>query len=116
MILKVGDRALVLAEIATGQEATTRGLSGRDRILDGEGMLFVMSKPDRLSFWMRGTSVPLSIAFLADDGSILEILDMDPFSEELTRSSVPVRMALEVPQGWFERRNVGVGSVVSVDS
>jgi len=116
MILKVGNRALILAEVAVGHAATTRGLSGRDRVLDGEGMLFVMPKPDHLSFWMRGTSVPLSIAFVADDGSIVEIHDMHPFSEEHVRSSSPVRMALEVPQGWFERRGIDVGSVVSVDA
>jgi uncharacterized membrane protein (UPF0127 family) len=116
MLLKAGDRAMILAEIAVGHAATSRGLSGRQRVGDGEGMLFVMSRPDYLSFWMRGTAVPLSIAFLADDGTILEIHDMEPFSEQLVRSGTPVRMALEVPQGWFGRRGVGVGSAVSVAS
>jgi len=114
MILKIDGRVSMLAEVAATPADTAKGLSGRTSVPDGEGMLFVMRAPTQLSFWMRGTSVPLSIAFLADDGTILETHDMQPFSEQSTRSSVPARLALEVPQGWFGRRGIGVGSVVTV--
>lgn len=116
MVLRLGDRVLVLAEVAVGEVERAKGLAGREQVYDGEGMLFVMPSAGHLAFWMHDTSVPLSIAFIAEDGRILEIKDMEPFSEERVYSSSPVRMALEVPQGWFERRGVRVGTVVSVAS
>lgn len=82
---------------------------------DGEGMLFVMRSVGHHPFWMRGTFVPLSIAFLGDDGEIEEIRDMRPHSEERIAPSSPTRLALEVPQGWFTRRGVSVGDKVLID-
>lgn len=113
LVLSVG-RASILAEIAATPEETARGLSGRTSINDGEGMLFVMRSTDRHPFWMRGTTVPLSIAFLAEDGTIQEIRDMEPLSEQSIQPEIPTRLVLEVSKGWFDRKGVGVGTRVSV--
>lgn len=115
LLLTVG-RAAILAEIATTPEETARGLSGRTSLNDGEGMLFVMRSTDRHPFWMRGTTVPLSIAFLAEDGTIQEIRDMEPLSEQSIQPEIPTRLVLEAPQGWFDRKGVGVGARVSIGS
>lgn len=114
MILTVGSKAAVLAEVAATSEDTRKGLSNRVSLNDGEGMLFVMPGSDRLSFWMRDTTIPLSIAFLAEDGTIQEIRDMRPLSEEHVVSERPARLALEVPQGWFAKKGVLVGDRVTL--
>lgn len=108
-------RSPVLVELATTQDETSRGLSGRQGLRDGEGMLFVMNSSDRHPFWMRNTFVPLSIAFLSEDGTIQEIHDMQPLSEGRVMPARPTRLALEVPQGWFGRRGVAVGDKVTID-
>lgn len=115
LVLAVG-RAAILAEIAATPEETSKGLSGRTSLNDGEGMLFVMRSSDRHPFWMRGTTVPLSIAFLAEDGTIREIRDLEPLSEQSIRPETPTRLVLETPQGWFGRKGVGVGTRVSIGS
>ncbi len=113
MILKAGGVTLI-AEVAVSPIDRSRGLSGRTSLQDGEGMLFVMPNVDRHTFWMRNTTIPLSIAFLDDSGTIVSIKDLEPLSEEHVGPDVPARMALEVPQGWFGRRGVNVGDVVSL--
>ncbi|MDH4483511.1 MAG: DUF192 domain-containing protein, partial [Rhodoferax sp.] len=60
-------------------------------------------------FWMRNTYVPLTIAFIADDGTIVNLADMTPRSDESHCSAKPVRFALEVPQGWFAKRGMKAG-------
>jgi uncharacterized membrane protein (UPF0127 family) len=75
----------------------------RKKLPDGEGMLFVFERDEMLSFWMKNTLIPLSIAFIASDGRIMEIRNMEPGNLDPVRSSRSVRYALEVPQGWFDR-------------
>ena len=87
---------------------------GRKRIPEGTGMLFIFRKDQKLSFWMKDTPVALSIAFISSNGEIRETRDMTPFSHESVESSTPVRYALEVPQGWFKRNNVGPGSTIEL--
>jgi len=72
-------------------------------------MLFVFPHDREVSFWMKDTSIPLSIAYMRHDGTILELHDMQPFSLDPVPSGRAVRYALEVNQGWFERNNVKVG-------
>ncbi len=115
MILKVG-AATLLAEVAVSPAARAIGLSGRESLGDGEGMLFVIPTIDRHTFWMRNTTIPLSIAFLDDDGKIVSIKDLEPLSEAHVGPDVPARMALEVPRGWFDRRGVHVGDSVAIAS
>lgn len=113
IVLTVG-RTAIIADVSATPEAVTKGLSGRTTLNDGEGMLFVMRSADRHPFWMRGTTVPLSIAYIADDGTIQEIRDLEPLSEQSVRPEIPARIMLEVPKGWFERKGVGVGARVSI--
>jgi uncharacterized membrane protein (UPF0127 family) len=75
-------------------------------------MLFVFETDRILSFWMKDTLIPLSIAFIAWDGRILEIHDMEALSTRAVQSARSARYALEVPQGWFDRAEVGPGAVI----
>ena len=106
--------ALVKAEIARTQEDKSRGLMYRKKLPDGEGMLFIYERDDVLSFWMKNTLVPLSIAFITSDGRIIDIKDMYPHDENSVHSSRSARYALEVPQGWFSRAGVQNGDVVKI--
>ena len=106
--------ANVKAEIARTQEERNKGLMFRKNLPEGEGMLFIFERDDVLSFWMKNTSVPLSIAFIAYDGRIVDIKDMYPHDENSVYSSRSVRYALEVPQGWFSRAGVQSGDVVKI--
>lgn len=99
----------VLAELAVSPEERERGLMFRKELKRGEGMLFVFEADQQLAFWMKNTSIPLSIAYLASDGTIREILDMEPFSLASHPSERSVRYALEVPKGWFAEVGLGPG-------
>jgi uncharacterized membrane protein (UPF0127 family) len=102
----------VLAEIARTDEQRERGLMWRQTLADGEGMLFVFERDRILSFWMKNTIIPLSIAYIAADGRILEIHDMAPRSLAAVSSARSARYALEVPQGWFTRKGIKAGDVL----
>jgi uncharacterized membrane protein (UPF0127 family) len=78
-------------------------------------MLFVFDRDEVLSFWMKNTSIPLSIAFIAYDGRIVEIKNMYPLDTNSVQSGRSVRYALEAPQGWFSRAGVAIGDVVNLD-
>ena len=104
--------AVVKAEVAEKQEDRSKGLMYRKSLADGEGMLFIFESDQVLSFWMKNTYIPLSIAFIALDGRIIDIKDMYPKNETTVSSSRSVRYALEVPQGWFSRAGIKVGDIV----
>jgi hypothetical protein len=104
--------AQVTAEIARTPGERELGLMFRKDLPDGTGMLFVFDADERLSFWMKNTIVPLSIAYISSDGTIREILDMEPQSLAPVPSQYSVRYALEVPRGWFSRAGVRVGDRV----
>jgi len=108
--------AVVKAEIARTEEEHQKGLMYREKLPDGEGMLFVFDKDMVLSFWMKNTYIPLSIAYISSDGIIIDIKDMHPHETNSVRSSRSVRFALEVPQGWFLRAGVQEGDIVKVDN
>ena len=105
----------IVAEIAANDDERSRGLMHRRSLADGEGMLFVFDWDHQMSFWMKNTLIPLSIAFIASDGRITEIRDMQPQDLNAVRSSRSVRYALEVPQGWFSRAGVQLGDIVRID-
>lgn len=107
-----GGAAPVQVEFARTAEERTRGLMYRKNLPDGAGMLFVFERDEPLSFWMKNTFIPLSIAFIASDGRIIEIKDMRPRDLTSVKSSRSVRYALEVPQGWFTRAGIQAGDVV----
>ncbi|MDP2790678.1 MAG: DUF192 domain-containing protein [Rectinemataceae bacterium] len=106
--LRSGD-VKVVAEVAATELERNRGLMFRKNLEDGKGMLFVFDADQRVAFWMKNTSLPLSLAYIGSDGRILQILDLQPFSEQARPSERSVRYALEVPQGWFSRVGLEVG-------
>ena len=101
-------------ELARSIRELSKGYMGREHIPEGTGMLFIFKRDEKLSFWMKNTPTPLSIAFINSNGEIREIRNMTPFSRESVNSSEPVRYALEVPQGWFERNNIGTGCIIKL--
>lgn len=102
-------RVSIIAELAFTPAQHQQGLMHRTQLNDGEGMLFVFSREQKLSFWMKNTLIPLSIAYIASDGRIVEILDMEAGNLTPVLSSLPVRYALEVPQNWFSRAGIRPG-------
>ena len=106
--LESGNQRL-LVELAMTEQERNRGLMYRKTLEDGKGMLFVFEYDQKLAFWMKNTSLPLSLAYLASDGTVLQILDLVPFSLEGRPSTRSARYALEVPQGWFDRTGLKVG-------
>ena len=108
-----GTTHLVKAEVAEKEEDRNHGFMERKKIPDGTGMLFVFDRDQILSFWMKNTPHPLSIAYIDSKGKIRNIYDMTPFSLTPIKSTSSVRYALEVPQGWFRDNNINVGDTVS---
>ena len=108
-----GTTAIVKAEVAQKEEERNYGFMNRKNIPDGTGMLFVFEKEQILSFWMKNTPHPLSIAYIDSRGKIRNIYDMTPFSLTPIKSTSSVRYALEVPQGWYKENNINVGDIVS---
>ena len=105
----------VKAELARTDEERSQGLMFRKKLPDGEGMLFIYERDQIMSFWMKNTFIPLSIAFIASDGRIIDIKDMFPHDESSVLSSRSVRYALEVPQGWFSRAGVRTGDIIKIN-
>ncbi len=101
--------AVLEVEIAHEPRQRFHGLSMRETLPENAGMLFVYRAEDKLLFTMRGTSIPLSIAFVDKDLKINEILDMEPFEDGPFPSQHLSKFALETRQGWFSRNNIGVG-------
>ena len=100
------------AEIADKPEGRSHGFMGRKTIPAGTGMLFVFEKDQILSFWMKNTPHPLSIAYIDSKGKIRNIFDMTPYSTASIVSTVSVRYALEVPQGWYKKNGITEGDTV----
>jgi uncharacterized protein len=100
-------------EVARKPEEIRMGMMFRESLGDGEGMLFVFRYPQRVSFWMKNVTVPLSCAYLDPDGRVLEIHDLEPGNEEPVPSrSDRVQYVIEANRGWFERREVQEGTLV----
>ncbi|HYE71214.1 MAG TPA: DUF192 domain-containing protein [Aquabacterium sp.] len=99
----------VQAQLAATPDQRQVGLMYRREMPANEGMLFVFEDSSRQCFWMRNTLLPLTIAFIDDDGTIVNLADMKPLSEDSHCSSKPVRYALEMNAGWFAKRGIGPG-------
>jgi len=110
-----GEAVTVAAEIAVTPEEREHGFMERKKIPDGTGMLFVFQNDQILHFWMKNTPHPLSIAYIDRKGVIQNIFDMTPFSLANVSSTLSVRYALEVPQGWFRKVGVDVGDRLELD-
>jgi len=103
----------IRAQLALTPQQRQIGLMFRQSMPNHEGMLFVFEDSSPQCFWMRNTLIPLSIAFLADDGTVVNLADMKPQSDESHCSAKPVRYALEMNQGWFAKRGVKPGSRIA---
>ena len=104
--------ATLTAELAATPAERQRGLMFRQSLGEDEAMLFVYPVEARGAFWMKDTPIPLTIAFLAADGRVLELIDGRPFDETRLQPATPYRHALEVNAGWFARRGLGEGARV----
>ncbi|AMD46202.1 DUF192 domain-containing protein [Bordetella holmesii] len=103
---------VIQAEVADTDAKRRVGLMNRQELPGNSAMLFVFEEPDLQCFWMRNTPLPLSIAFIADDGTISNIEDMAPQTDDPHCSRKPVRYALEMSQGWFAQRGVKAGAKI----
>jgi len=102
----------VAVEIADDEAERNRGLMHRDSLPEDHGMLFVYPEEGERSFWMRNTRIPLDIAFLDRQGTIVDIQTMEPESDELHTSRRPAMYALEMIRGWFGEHGVEIGDRV----
>ncbi len=105
----------VKAEVAVSAAEQSRGLMYRRELGRDAGMLFVYEDARTLSFWMKNTFVPLSIAWIDADGVIVGIDDMHPQTRTAHRSPKPAMYALEVNQGWFEEHGIEAGAKAEFD-
>ena len=97
-------------QLAQTPEQQQIGLMFRKTMGTNEGMLFVFDEPRQQCFWMKNTLLPLSVAFIADDGSVVNIDDMKPQTLDSHCSTRPVRFVLEMNVGWFDKRGIKAGS------
>jgi len=101
-------------ELARTREEQSRGLMYRESLRSDEGMIFIYEEDRKLSFWMKNTYIPLSIAFIAKDGTIKEIHQLKPESLTPVISSHSVRYALELPFGSFNQSGAKVGDKITL--
>jgi uncharacterized membrane protein (UPF0127 family) len=100
---------LLDVQLALTPEQRQIGLMWRKEMPQHEGMLFVFEQPASQCFWMRNTLLPLTAAFVDDDGTIVNLADMKPQNDDTHCSLKPVRFVLEMNQGWFAKRNIQAG-------
>jgi uncharacterized membrane protein (UPF0127 family) len=101
---------LIQAQIASTPDQRSIGLMSRRDMPANEGMLFIFERPETQCFWMKNTILPLTAAFVADDGTIVNLADMKPQTTDSHCSTQPVRFVLEMHQGWFDKRGIKAGS------
>ena len=104
---------LIQVQLAQDFEQRQIGLMWRKEMPQNEGMLFVFDQSAVQCFWMRNTLLPLTAAFVSDDGSIVNLADMKPMNDDSHCSKKPVRFVLEMNQGWFAKRNIQAGFKLS---
>ena len=97
------------AQVALTPDQRQIGLMHRPDMPQHEGMLFVFEQPSPQCFWMQNTLLPLTAAFVADDGTIVNLEDMKPRTTDSHCSAKPVRFVLEMNQGWFAKKSIKAG-------
>ena len=102
----------VRAEIANTEQGRLRGLMFRDKLAENSGMIFLYTRPEASAMWMKNTRIALSVAFIDTNGRILNIAEMEPYSEEAHASSGAAAYALEMNRGWFRKQGIKAGDVV----
>ncbi len=101
------------AQIAQTSEQREIGLMNRPAMPQAEGMLFIFNEPSKQCFWMKNTLLPLTAAFIADDGTIVNLVDMEPQTLNSHCSIKPVRFVLEMNLGWFTKKGIKAGTKLS---
>lgn len=104
---------LINAQVAATPQQRAVGLMFRKEMPTNEGMLFAFEQASEQCFWMKNTLLPLTAAFVADDGTIVNLADMQPQSLVSHCSTRPVRFVLEMNKGWFDKRGLKPGSKLS---
>jgi uncharacterized membrane protein (UPF0127 family) len=102
----------IQAEVASTPQARQVGLMNRTSMPTDSGMLFIFDQKATHCFWMSNTKIPLAIAFLGDDGKIVNIEEMQAETLNNHCPKVPVRYALEMNRQWFSQRAIGPGSQI----
>jgi uncharacterized protein len=97
-------------QVAQSPEQRQVGLMWRKSMPTNEGMLFIFEQPSQQCFWMKNTLLPLTAAFVADDGTIVNLADMKPQTTEPHCSKQPVRYVLEMNKGWFAKKGIQAGA------
>ena len=100
---------LIRAEVASNYETRGRGLMHRKALAPNSGMLFIFDAPGLQCMWMKNTYIPLSVAFLDEQGTIINIEDMQPHSEDSHCAKRAAVYALEMTQGWYAQRGIKPG-------
>ncbi len=103
---------LIRAEVAVNDDTRSRGLMFRESLEPNQGMLFVFDYPGAHCMWMRNTLIPLSVAFIGADGTIVNIADMKPKDETTHCAQRAVPFALEMEKGWFAARGIKPGQKI----
>lgn len=103
----------IRAAVAKTPEQRQTGLMHRREMAPHEGMLFIFDEAAPQCFWMKNTPLPLTIAFLEDDGTVVNLADMKPLALDSHCSAKPVRFVLEMHQGWFAKRGIKAGAKIS---
>jgi len=101
------------AQVAQTPQQRAIGLMNRREMPTHEGMLFIFEQASIQCFWMKNTLLPLTAAFVADDGTIVNLADMAPQSTQSHCATKPVRFVLEMHQGWFAKKNMAAGFKLS---
>ncbi len=103
---------IVQAEVADDTQSRAKGLMFRTEMSDNQGMLFIFEQLSIQCFWMKNTLIPLTAAFIDNQGKIVNMADMSPQTESSHCSKQPVRYVLEMNQGWFATRGIKEGQVI----
>jgi uncharacterized membrane protein (UPF0127 family) len=112
--LKIDTDELCL-EIAKTIGQQEKGLSGRKFLENNKGMIFICDPPRKVHFWMKNILIPLDLALLNSDGVILEIYQLNPFSEDIIPSkSANISYAIEVNRNWFNMKNIKEGYQIKI--
>ncbi len=96
-------------EVAVTDSNRMQGLMHRRMLPENRGMLFVFPRVSHHGMWMMNTFIPLSVAFLDDAGTIINIEDMQPHTRDSHSSAKPARYALEMNLGWFRKHGIKTG-------
>lgn len=104
----------VFVELANTSEQRRKGLMNRDSLCEECGMLFVYEQNTTGGFWMKDTTIPLSIAFISENGTIIDIQQMEPETLDTHNPGVPYRYALEVNQGFYDEKSINEGDMIYI--